>query len=155
MFPVCMFLTRTTVITCIGEAPQYWDIIDLGIYVGNFFPSCSIGSITYEGYTHERYFCRALWEDLDLVQTTYGYIPLVMWEVGLCTWTTWAIVMGKRFFSLASVQLHVAWIIMVMNIITKLLIELSDTPLWCWPTTPLCLITWPLPCRSLVNSLGV
>ena len=155
MFPVCGFLIRPTLMACREEDPKNWALLELGIHLGNLLPYWTVGSRMYADHTHRWAFCRALWEDLDLVQTSSGYILLDMWGVGLCKWTEWDIAKGQRLFSLASFHLSSEWIIMDLDIINKFLIELSATPLWWWPPTQLCLIDCLLPCRPLVNFLEV
>ena len=76
MLPVSRFLTRPTVLSCRGESPKYWSLVDLGSHLSNFLPSCSLSSNTYAGHPNWWEFCRALWEDFDLVNTSSGYRPL-------------------------------------------------------------------------------
>ena len=155
MFPVCGFLTRPNIVACRGEAPKYWSLLELGIHLGDLFPSYSIGSKKYTGHTYGWEFYRALWDEFDLVQPSSVDRPLDMWGLWLCKWTLLAISMGQRLLLMASGHLSSAWIIMVLDILSTLLITFYATPLWWLPTTSLCLITCPLTCRSLVNSLEV
>ena len=142
--PVCRFLTRLTVLACRWEAPKYWALLDLGMHLGKFPPSCSLGYRTHAGHPQRWGLCRALWEDLDLVLTSSGDIPLEMWGVWLCKWTARDISMVQKLFQLESVHFSAVLNIMVMDIINIFLIILYATPLWWWPLTPLCLIHWTL-----------
>ena len=105
MLPVCRFLTRPTVMACRGDATKYWDILDLGIHLGNLFKYFSPSYRKYSGHPHGWSFCRAIWDDLELVHNTYGYRPLEIWVIWLCKWKEWDIYMGQMIFLLREISL--------------------------------------------------
>ena len=39
---------------CEEEKPKNWPRRDFGFHLGSFFPSCKVGSSTYEGHPHTR-----------------------------------------------------------------------------------------------------
>ena len=153
MFPVCVFLARLNVLIFRGDDTKYWALVDLGIHLGNLFPSCSLGFSTYAGHNHGWSLCRALWDKLELVKTSSGYILLLIWVVWLCNWTAWSRTMGQRIFSLASFHFRSELIIVVLSILTTLFIAFSAAIFWWWPPTPLFLIPCTLIWIYMVKSL--
>ena len=151
-FPVCGFLTQPTVF-------EYWGgggggclaLLDPVIHLVKCLIPWIFGSRTYAGNSSGWELYGSLLEDLELVHTYSGDIPLDMWGGIFFKWTAWAISIGQRLFSLVSGHISASWIIMVLSIMTTLLIELYVTLFWWWPHTPLWPIPWPLPCTLWWN----